>query len=463
MLTNLRTKLTSSHIIVALAGILLTSLLANLLLENQFRQYIKANLRRQNQRIIAQIAQNYNTTISGWNPNDLTEIGMNALSQGLILKLKGTDGAIIWDATVHNNGLCRQMILHMADNMLSRYPNWRGGYVENVYPVVKNSRTVGTVNIGFYGPFYFQDTDLAFINTLNRILLGVTVLAIFLALFIGSFMAKRLSTPIAKVIQTTREIAGGNLDARSDSRTSIMEVNQLIEAVNNLALSLKQQESLRKRLTGDMAHELRTPLATLQSHLEAMLDGIWKPDSKRLKVCHDEIMRVNRMVKDLERLAKYESDNSSLVKTRFDPAELIQQLLLNYEPEFRNKGVKLKFTADHLRIMADRDKLSQAIINLLSNALKFTPSGGEVAIRLEAGPETITIAVKDNGCGIAPEDLPYIFERFYRADKSRNRQTGGSGIGLTITKAIVEAHRGTIRVTSRVGEGTEFQILLPVG
>ncbi|HEX7714214.1 MAG TPA: HAMP domain-containing sensor histidine kinase, partial [Bacillota bacterium] len=329
--------------------------------------------------------------------------------------------------------------------------------------VVKNSRTVGTVNIGFYGPFYFQDTDLAFINTLNRILLGVTVLAIFLALFIGSFMAKRLSTPIAKVIQTTREIAGGNLDARSDSRTSIMEVNQLIEAVNNLALSLKQQESLRKRLTGDMAHELRTPLATLQSHLEAMLDGIWKPDSKRLKVCHDEIMRVNRMVKDLERLAKYESDNSSLVKTRFDPAELIQQLLLNYEPEFRNKGVKLKFTADHLRIMADRDKLSQAIINLLSNALKFTPSGGEVAIRLEAGPETITIAVKDNGCGIAPEDLPYIFERFYRADKSRNRQTGGSGIGLTITKAIVEAHRGTIRVTSRVGEGTEFQILLPVG
>ncbi|HEX7713654.1 MAG TPA: two-component sensor histidine kinase, partial [Bacillota bacterium] len=104
MLTNLRTKLTSSHIIVALAGILLTSLLANLLLENQFRQYIKANLRRQNQRIIAQIAQNYNTTISGWNPNDLTEIGMNALSQGLILKLKGTDGAIIWDATVHNNG-----------------------------------------------------------------------------------------------------------------------------------------------------------------------------------------------------------------------------------------------------------------------------------------------------------------------------------------------------------------------
>lgn len=149
------------------------------------------------------------------------------------------------------------------------------------------------------------------------------------------------------------------------------------------------------------------------------------------------------------------------MKTGFDPAELIQQLLLNFEPEFRNKGVKLKFKGNHLSMTADRDKLSQALINLLSNALKFTPPGGEVEVRLEAGQEMVTIAVKDNGCGIAPQDLPYIFERFYRADKSRNRRTGGSGIGLTITKAIVEARRGTIHVTSRVGEGTEFQILLP--
>lgn len=459
MFASLRARLTSSHVFVALAGILLTSLLANLLLENQFRQYIKANLKRQNQRVVDQITRDYSAF--GWNSTDITDIGMNALSQGLILKLKGADGTVIWDATVHNNGLCRQMMLHMADNMLSRYPNWRGGYVETDYPIIKDSRTVAIASIGYYGPFYFQDTDLVFINTLNRIFLGVTVLAIFLALFIGSFMAKRLSTPIAKVVETAREIAGGNLDARSDSRTNIEEVNQLIAAVNNLASSLKQQEALRKRLTADMAHELRTPLATLQSHLEAMLDGIWEPSPQRLKVCHEEIMRVNRMVKNLERLAKYESENSSLNLSRFDLADLIQQLLLNFEPEFRNKGVKLDFQGDHLSITADRDKLSQAVINLLSNALKFTPSGGKVAVRIETDLGKVAIRMKDSGCGIAPEDLPYIFERFYRADKSRNRQTGGSGIGLTITKAIVEAHRGTIRVTSKVGEGTEFQIFLP--
>jgi signal transduction histidine kinase len=451
--------LTFSYIFIALISILLTSVLANLFLESQFRQYVKGNLERQNKQIVDQISREYGW--NGWNSVRIMDVGMNALTQGLIVKLENPDGTVVWDAMVHNNGLCQQMIMHMAQNMLSRYPNWKGEVVETQYPVVKDFKTVGTVKIGYYGPFYFKDSDLAFINTLNRILMGVTVLALFLAFATGSYTAQRISAPISKVIHTAREIATGNLGARSHEKTSIKEINQLTEAINNLAQSLQQQETLRKRLTADVAHELRTPLATLQSHMEAMLDGIWKMDQERLKVCYDEVMRVNRMVKEIERLAKYESENLQLEKMEFNLGELIRQIALNFESEFHHKQVTLEYTDDPLIIDGDRDKISQVIVNLLANSLKFTPPRGRVGVSLTQTEKSAEIVVQDTGIGIAPADLPYVFERFYRADKSRNRMTGGSGIGLAIVKAIVEAHGGTVRVESALGQGTRVIVKLP--
>jgi two-component system sensor histidine kinase BaeS len=459
---SLRTRLSISYIVVALICILLVSLLANIFLENQFRTYIKQNLDRQNREIVAQLIREYDGD-NGWNQLNVTNIGMNALEQGLIVKLKSIDGSVIWDATLHNNGLCRQMITHMAQNMASRYPNWRGNYIEHEYPVIKNFKTVGIAEIGFYGPFFFKDTDLAFINTLNRILVGVAILALFLALLIGSWMSRRLSAPIARVINTAGQIAGGNLAARSHQPSNIREIKQLITAINDLGQTLQQQELLRKRLTADMAHELRTPLTTLQSHIEAILDGIWQADPERLKVCHQEIMRVTRLVKDLEQLAKYENESLILNKNLSDIGELVKQIIINFEPEFSKKGVDLQLhlaETDGL-ISMDRDKISQVIMNLLSNALKFTPAGGAVHIITESHPEMAIIKIRDNGPGIAPRDLPYIFERFYRADQSRTRFTGGSGIGLTIAKAIVEAHKGSITVQSEMGKGSEFIISLP--
>jgi two-component system, OmpR family, sensor histidine kinase BaeS len=457
---SLRAKLSVSYILVALVCVLLISILANVFLDKQFRVYILKNLDNKNKQVVSLISRQYSPE-NEWNHADITEIGINALEQGLIIKLQDTTGRVIWDATVHNNGLCQEMIMHMAQNMASRYPNWKGSYVENRYPIVYNFKTVGMVQIGYYGPFYFNDTDLSFINTLNQLLMGVTVLALFLALMAGGYMAKRLSTPISKVINTARQIAGGNLEARSLEKTNVREINQLTTAINDLAETLQQQESLRKRLTADVAHELRTPLATLQSHLEAMIDGIWKFDLTRLKSCHEEILRINRMVKDLERLAKYERETLDLNKTQFDLMELMKQVVMNFETEFQNKGVKLNLAGAEPLVYADRDKISQVMINLISNALKFTPKGGEVGVTIEDTPGGIKIRVKDNGAGIAPGDLPYIFERFYRADQSRNRMTGGTGIGLAIVKAIVEAHQGSVTVESEVGVGSEFVVELP--
>jgi signal transduction histidine kinase len=440
----------------------LVSLLANIFLEGQFRSYIKQNLERQNRELVAQLSREY-AGADGWNHFNITNIGMNALEQGLILKLKSSDGTVIWDATMHNNGLCRQMISHMAQNMASRYPNWRGNYTKREYPVVKDFKTIAIAEIGFYGPFFFKDTDLAFINTLNQILFGVAVLALIMALIIGNWMSLRLSGPIAKVIHTAGRIAGGDLEARSQQFSNIKEIKQLVAAINDLGQTLQQQETLRKRLTADMAHELRTPLTTLQSHIEAILDGIWQASPERLAVCHQEIMRVNRLVMNMEQLAKYESENLRLNKALINLGALLQQIAINFEPEFTKKGVHLEPYPTEITepVSLDRDKISQVLMNLLSNALKFTPIGGTVQIRTSETPEMVLIKIRDTGPGIPLTDLPHIFERFYRADQSRTRSTGGSGIGLTIVKTIIEAHEGAISVQSEVGKGTEFTITLP--
>ncbi|RJR06287.1 HAMP domain-containing protein [Candidatus Parcubacteria bacterium] len=457
---SLRTKLSLSYVFVALVCVFLISVLTNVFLEKHFKEYVIQNQERKNKEVVSLISQQYKPD-GKWDIEVIENIGINALEQGMIIRVVDSSDKVIWDATVHNNGLCQQMIAHMAYNMSSRYPNWRGGYIENKYPITYNLGEVGRVEVGYYGPYYFNDNDLAFITTLNKLLISVGVFSLFLSLLIGALMARRLSTPISRVISTARMISKGYFGDRTMEKSSTREISQLTETINNLAETMEKQEVLRKRLTADVAHELRTPLATLQSHMEAMIDGIWKPDTERLKSCHEEIMRIKRMVGDLEKLAKYESENLILNKTNFDISELIQHIIQNFETDFMNKNIDIRFFGEEEVVFADKDKISQVMINLLSNALKYTPQGGAVEVVVKGVEDITEINVKDTGNGIPPEDLPHIFERFYRADKSRNRLTGGAGIGLTITKAIVEAHKGKIQVQSRLNEGTEFIVLLP--
>lgn len=457
---SLKTKLSLSYVSVAIICVLLISVLTNLLLEKHFKEYIIQNQQRKNKEIVSLVSQQYNTG-GEWDTDAIENICISALEQGMIIRVVDPAGKVIWDARLHNSELCEQMIAHMAQNMSSRYPNWKGGYVEDTYPVTYKLSEVGRIKIGYYGPYYFNDSDLAFINTMNRLLLSVGVFSLLLSLLIGSTMAKRLSTPIARVISTAQMISKGYFGDRTTVQSSTKEISQLTGTINNLAETLEKQEVLRKRLTADVAHELRTPLATLQSHMEAMIDGIWKPEPERLKSCHEEIIRINRLVGDLEKLAKYENENLILTRTNFNISELIQHIMQNFQTDFMNKSIDIRFAGEEEMVFADKDKMSQVIINLLSNALKYTPQGGSVEITVKGAEDVTEVRIRDTGNGIPPEDLPFIFERFYRADKSRNRLTGGAGIGLTITKSIVEAHKGNIQVQSKVNEGTEFIISLP--
>lgn len=457
---SLRTKLTISYIFIILLLVSLIFFFTNVVLEKNFQNYIIRQQEERNKEVVTLIAQQYKGD-DLWNREVIEDIGINALENGLIVRVKDLKGKVIWDATVHNNGLCTQMLAHMAKNMESRYRNFDGKYVENPYPLYKDHGEFGVVEIGYYGPFYLNDSDLDFINSLNKILLVIGLLSLVLAIIFGTIMARRLSQPISRVIRATQIIAKGDYGDRIIEESSTKEIGQMTSAINNLAETLEKQEALRKRMSLDVAHEFRTPIATLQSHLEAMIDGIWEPDVMRLKSCHEEVLRIGRMVRDIEKLAKIEGENFVLHKESFDLSELIQTIIYNFESDYKNKGVELKFKSSKCVITADKDKISQVVVNLLSNALKYTSEGGTVKVIVKELPRDVAIIIRDNGIGICEEDLPYIFERFYRADRSRNRNTGGSGIGLTIAKSLVEAHRGKIEVKSEPGKSTEFTVILP--
>ena len=460
MQRSLKRKLSFSYILVALICVVLISILANFFLEKQFKNYVIQTHEHTSQNIINSLVQQYSSY--GWNKDVIETTGINALENEIILTVKDLSGKTIWNATSYNNGMCQAMLDHMSKNMMKLYPNWKGSYKQDEYPLMKNSQKIGTAIIGYYGPFYYSDRDLMFLSTLNRILISVGIISLCLALILGVIISGSLSRPILRVIESAEEISKGDYSTRINENSNIIEINNLTSTINNLAETLQNQENLRKRLTADVSHELRTPLTTLQSHMEAILDGIWEPTQDRINSCHGEIMRINRMVNDLEKLAEYEGENLILNKSEFNISEVVKNIMLNFENEYVSKEIDFIFNSRDIFICADKDKISQIIINLISNALKYTRQGGKVLIQVDNKNEYLELIVQDNGQGIPKEDLPYIFERFYRADKSRNRLTGGAGIGLTITKSLVEAHKGKITVESELNKGTTFKVSIPI-
>lgn len=460
MNSSLRTKLSISYVAVALICIILISIFTTLFVYKHFEEYVKQNTEQKNREIVTTLSGQYMGN-GKWNTKVIETIGVSSMENGIILKVKDVNGNIIWDAKTHNNGMCQRIIEHMSNNA-SRIPGrGKSGYTEVPYTINYNLNKVGTVEIGTYGDNYLNEHDIAFINDLYNLLWAVGIFSLILSLLFGTVMSKRLVSPIARVINTAKAISKGFYSDRIKEKSNTREINQLTVTINDLAENMEKQEILRKRLTGDVAHELRTPLATLQSHLEAMMDGIWPADSERLKSCHEEIVRISKMVGDLEKLARYESENFVLNMDTFDISELAKRQIHNFESEFLSKGLELKLTGADCRVYADKDKISQVLVNLLSNALKYTPEGGMVVINIQYNDVNTEISVTDNGPGIPDEDLPYIFERFYRADKSRNKLTGGSGIGLTICKSIVLAHGGSINLHSNISKGTKFTFTIP--
>jgi signal transduction histidine kinase len=277
----------------------------------------------------------------------------------------------------------------------------------------------------------------------------------------GCLLARRISRPVTKTAYIAKQISEGNYNIRFEPGTRIKELDDLAEAINQLSDGLGKQENLRKRLTADVAHELRTPLTSLSSHLEAMMEGLWEPTQERLGSCFEEVKRLGTLVADLEQLARMESENLVLRKSKEDLLNLVKIVSETMTGELLKRNLSFSLEGTSISVEVDKDRISQVIANLLSNAMKYTPEGGSIKVIVTETPKDGVIKVIDNGIGIPERELPLIFERFYRSDKSRDRKTGGAGIGLAIVKSIVTAHGGKVVAESTVEEGSCFTVSIP--
>lgn len=458
---SLKTKLSLTIALVMLLTIALTSILSNFFIEKQFTNYILSQQEKRAQEIANSLSQQYDVNTKTWDVDFVHTIGMYALYDGYILKVSDSNNQTIWDAETCDMVSCSQVMDNISQRMNMNYPQLNGEFTSKTIDITQNNDVVGTVNIGYYGPYFLSEDDFQFLNALNIILIGIGIFSLIFAFVVGSILARRLSRPILKTVSVAKRISDGDYDARIEERSNTKELDELVVSINHLADSLGQQEDLRKQLTADVAHELRTPLTSVGTHIEAMIEGVWEPTPERLESCHDEILRIGKIIFDLESLAKVESDNLKLDKTQVNLVEIAEKAVGNFAAEINKKNLNVSVLGNCDDIIADGDRISQVVINLLSNAVKYTSDGGTIQVKLSEQDGWVKMSIKDTGIGIPEDELPFIFERFYRADKSRNRMTGGSGIGLAIVKSIVTAHGGSVEVESHLNEGSCFTVTLP--
>ncbi len=428
-----------------------------MIIQNQFKKYSIEKQEKQIKLLSHQIEETYN---SSWEVDSIKAIGSYALSNGYIINVKDASQNVIWDARIHDGHQCDMVKEDIRLRMFQLNPNWNGDFVTKTFSILNNNEEIGTLEIEYFNHFYSED-DVVFLNTLNTLYLISSIVFILVAIAISSYMSRTISKPIEEVVKASENLSKGIFDKIEQPKSNLKEINTLTQSINSLSNELMNQEIIRKQLTSDVTHELRTPLTTLQTHIEAMIDGVLEPGVVELKSIHEEIIRLSKIVSDLDKVSKYDNNSMILNKEKVNLADLIKKDMMLFNSEYFKKNVTLTSQLKDLEVYIDKDKISQVIINLLSNALKYSSSQGEVKVVVEDLSEVVMITVSDQGMGISEQDLPYIFERFYRVDKSRTRETGGSGIGLTIVKSIILAHKGKIEAKSELGKGTEIIIYLP--
>jgi two-component system, OmpR family, sensor histidine kinase BaeS len=240
------------------------------------------------------------------------------------------------------------------------------------------------------------------------------------------------------------------------------ELTELGESFNTMTRTLRRDQELRQNMMADVAHELRTPLSVLRANIEAMQDGVLEANAGNLESLHQETLNLGRLVEDLRTITLAESGQLKIHREPVDMAALAFRVIEAMKTQFDSKGIGISLEAPiAVGVNADPDRIEQILRNLLTNALHYSSAGGKVTVSLEPKDEGVLVSVTDNGIGISAEDLPHIFDRFYRVDRSRTRSTGGSGLGLAIVKQLVEAHGGKVWVESESGKGSRFSLLLP--
>jgi len=284
-----------------------------------------------------------------------------------------------------------------------------------------------------------------FVSAVHRYLIWACLAATFMAIGLNFFMMRRVLSPLTRMTAISKQIAAGNFNGRVPE-TSSDEVGQLARDFNIMAESLEKIESLRRSLMIDVAHELRTPLTNMRGYLEALTDGVLPPTPETFHMLHEETLRLVNLVEDVLRLARADASRNKLQRQPMDLPGLIQEMLMVFANRFAEKKISIKErTPENVPpVTADRNQIARVIRNLLDNAVRYAPDNSDLEIDVAIASDHVRVIMINNSTDIRPEDLPFIFERFFRGEKSRSRQHGGAGIGLAIVKELVEAHDGTV-------------------
>jgi two-component system sensor histidine kinase BaeS len=424
------------------------ALLLRELMVRDFRGYLEGEMEDRVYWITASLEGNYQN-FSGWNWQSIVEDTVWALMLGFDVKLYDAKGSLVVDtqsAIDSLSPLVKKRVLAISESRTGRES---GQYVP--YALFLGGNEIGLLRVKFLRP----KKESIFIQRSNTLLL-ISLLALGgIAILLSIIFSKRLTNPIEGLTEAAVAIGDGNLKRRV-AIAGNDEIAKLSDAFNRMAQSLEIQESLRKKLTSNVAHELRTPISAIRGELEGMIDGFIPTDKEHLQSLYAEIGRLRNILEGIEELSQAEASGLTLRKREIELAPFLNNIVDRFRKVFQDKGISIDLVCDaRVRVNADPDRLSQVVINLLSNALKATEKGGNVWVKAAKGEGGIVLEVMDNGTGIEPGDLPYIFERFYRG------AGGGLGLGLTIVRELVEAHGGRVSAASEYGRGATFTVLLP--
>lgn len=448
---TIRKRLSILLISCSLIAVILVMLFVNFTINNIFEDYMTAVQNKRYERIVSQLEEMYNKE-GQWNEASGVELMHEAYMSNYNLTLYDINNKVVWGM----NPIDIRNRIHLHDMKVQD----QGVYLTKKFELKSHNEIIGYVEVGQYSPLLMTDEDAIFKSSVNKSIIISGVVAIVIIIGVSLYYSKQFSQPITEVSNMSVNLSKGKFKEKTTVKTDIKEIANLRNSINELAEKLDSQDDLRKRLISDMSHEIRTPLNVLQNNLEAMIDGIYPVSNEKLTHLNNEVIRFGKLLNNLDKLKEFENESMKLNFQTIDLAELLENIYNDFLTEAREKNVsiKIKYNNEKYLLNGDEDKLKQVFINLMDNAVKFTNSGGEVLIYLYKNEDKTVVEIKDTGLGIKKEDLPFIFERLYRGDKSRH-EIEGSGIGLTIVKNILDLHLATINVESKEGEGTSVVVM----
>lgn len=441
-------RLALAFVGIALAAIAVLAVLTLLASRSEVSALVERQQEARAGEVAAALAEAYRATGS-WAGADLRAAYALAAADGAALQVRDTAGRIV------------SRPQHAMAEMMTRLHG--GGPGTALGPpltvaVTASGRRVGTAVLRFpAGSLPAPEREVR--DALARTVLIGSGLAALLALVVAAAVSRRITRPLVDLTAALRRFERGDRAARVGLGASPGELGELADAFDRMAGTLAREESLRRALVADVAHELRTPVTILRAYCEELVDGVAEPTPERLASLHDEVLRLGTIVDDLATLASAEAAGLRLERqvvgldrVAGDAAELLR-------PWFAASELELRLELEPVEVEGDPGRLGQVVTNLLTNALKFTPPGGRVTLAVSSQGALARLSVTDTGPGIPPEELPHVFERFWRG--SRAAGVGGSGIGLAVVAELVHAHSGRVDVASTIGEGTAFTVLVP--